>query len=241
MLRLNKRLLILTGCCVLCVFGYTLFSSVNNAIPAFGGAEGAPVVIIDPGHGGIDGGAVSADGYPEKDINLEISLRLRDIMRLNGWQVVMTRDTDMSIHDESAKSVRQQKVSDLYNRLDIMKNNPQALVVSVHLNTYPQTKYYGAMVFYGVRQAERSKELAELLQANLKKHLQPENGRVVKKGYKDLFLLQQAPNITVLVECGFMSNIPEMKKLRDEEYQTKLAVVIAVSLMEYYNKEEVLQ
>lgn len=192
-----------------------------------------PKVIVDPGHGGEDGGAEGINGAIEKDINLSMSLMLRDLLRINGFEVIMTRETDASIHDSGTKTLRKKKKSDLHNRLDIMKENPDAIVLSIHQNKFTIEKYSGAQVFYGTQVPEASQALAQTIQDNIKAMLQPENTREIKEAYDTLFLLQNAPSPIVLVECGFLSNKQEADLLVNPEYQKQLAFVICISVMEY--------
>ncbi|HJB25883.1 MAG TPA: N-acetylmuramoyl-L-alanine amidase CwlD [Firmicutes bacterium] len=189
-------------------------------------------IILDPGHGGIDGGAIGVDGLVEKDINLEIALTLRSMLEASGFEVLMTRETDISIHDPSAKTIKQQKTSDLKNRLKMTQENPDAIFVSIHQNQFPQGKYKGAQVFYG-RKNEQSKVLAELVQATMIEQLDHTNKRKCKEGGKELYLLYESEVPTVLVECGFVSNPEEAALLATEEYRKKVAFSIYSSLMKY--------
>ena len=189
-------------------------------------------IILDPGHGGIDGGAIGVDGLVEKDINLEIALTLRSMLEASGFEVLMTRETDISIHDPSAKTIKQQKTSDLKNRLKMTQENPDAIFVSIHQNQFPLGKYKGAQVFYG-RKNEQSKVLAELVQATMIEQLDHTNKRKCKEGGKELYLLYESEVPTVLVECGFVSNPEEAALLATEEYRKKVAFSIYSSLMKY--------
>lgn len=191
-----------------------------------------PTVIIDPGHGGIDGGAVGVDGIVEKDINLAICLTMRDLFTSGGFEVVMTRDTDISIHDEGVTSVRQQKTSDLHNRLAIAEQNPGAIFISLHQNKFEDSRSNGAQIFYGPKN-EQSKVLAELLQQRFVTDLQPENHRQYKQAGKNLYLMYNAECPAVLVECGFLSNKEEAYRLVDMEYQSKIAFTTYCAVMEF--------
>ncbi len=204
-----------------------------EVIPASLDYRHRPKVIIDPGHGGEDGGAVGINDAIEKDINLSISLMLRDLLRISGFEVIMTRDTDLSIHDPSAKTLSQKKTSDLKNRLALMKQHPDALVLSIHQNKFTQEKYSGAQVFYGTQLPQASSMLAQTIQDNIKAQLQPENYREIKESYDTLFLLRNAPMPIVLVECGFLSNRREAELLSDPAYQKQMAFVIYISALEY--------
>lgn len=189
-------------------------------------------IILDPGHGGIDGGAIGVNGLVEKDINLDIALTLRSMLEASGFEVLMTRETDISIHDPSAKTVKEQKTSDLKNRLKMTKENPDAIFVSIHQNQFPQGKYKGAQVFYG-RKNEQSKVLAELLQSGMADQLDKSNKRQCKQGGKELYLLYQSEVPAILVECGFVSNPEEAALLSTQEYRNQVAFSIYSGLMRY--------
>lgn len=194
-----------------------------------------PVVILDAGHGGPDGGA-SCNRILEKEINLKIAQKTRDLCQLFGFTVVMTRDADVSIHDPNTSSVRSQKVSDLRNRLNMMVETPGALVVSIHLNKFPQSYVHGPQVFYAPK-TPHSKELAQMVQDNLELHLQTDRQRVIKKADSGLFLLyNNEVNPAILVECGFISNPDEAEKLKSEAYQDKIAMSICYTLMKFNSR-----
>ena len=160
-----------------------------------------PVVILDPGHGGVDGGAES-NGITEKEINLAIAHKVREFCTLFGFEVRMTRQEDVSIHDADKTTIRAQKNSDLKNRLKIMTEDANAVVVSIHLNKFPQSRVKGAQVFYSPK-SQGSDLLAQTVQDSFRTLLQPENTRQIKKADSSLFLLyNNTVNPAVLVECG---------------------------------------
>ncbi|MCI8653356.1 MAG: cell wall hydrolase [Angelakisella sp.] len=193
-----------------------------------------PVVILDPGHGGMDGGA-EGNNITEKNVNLAIAHKVREYCTLFGFQVEMTRETDISIHDEGKKTIRAQKNSDLKNRLKIMTANPSAVAVSIHLNKFPQSRIKGAQVFYAPK-SPGSEELAQTIQDNFRGLLQPENTRQIKKADSSLFLLyNNTVTPAVLVECGFLSNPEEAALLASEDYQDRVAFAICCSLLEFYD------
>lgn len=197
--------------------------------------ENQSVVILDAGHGGIDGGA-SAKNVREADINLSVTLKTEEFLQLMGYRVIMTRDGDYSIHDPSAKTIREQKRSDLKNRLALMQSIPQAVCVSIHQNHYPQSYVHGAQVFYGA--AEGSEPLAQLLQSNVAAYLQTDNERKIKQADSALYILaNNTVNPSVMVECGFLSNPQDAADLQNDEYCRRLAFVIASSLMQYENAD----
>lgn len=193
-----------------------------------------PVIVIDAGHGGVDGGAVASDGTNEKDINLDIALKLNELMKLNGFSTVMTRTEDISIHDDDATTIRQKKVSDLKKRLSILDDGDALCMISIHQNIYSSSKYSGTQVFYG-KNNTLSETLADSIQNQVVTLMQPDNKRAIKQTTKDIYLLYNAQKPCVMVECGFLSNQEELSNLKDDEYQTKMAFAVFVGFLEYYN------
>ena len=189
-------------------------------------------VIVDAGHGGDDGGAIGIDGTVEKDINLDIALKLEKILKFYGFNVIMTRTQDVMTCDDGLDSLRKRKISDIHNRFELMRKNPDAIFISVHQNKFEDSSQHGTQVFYSGND-ERSKELAEAIQTSVTLTLQRKNGRVVKKSGSGIYLLYHAKIPAVLVECGFISNSDEVKKLKDESYRMKLAILIADGLLKY--------
>ena len=214
-----------------CIFTGELETRNDFAAQVFS-PEKDPVFVIDPGHGGIDGGAVGVGGIVEKELNLEISLKLRDMLEFWGYRTVMTRETDISIHSPEAKGAKQMKTSDLHNRLAIVSRTPGAIYLGIHQNMFGQSRYDGAQIFYGVKSPESGK-LAGILQDCIVSRLQPENIRQPKRAQDNLFLLCQIDAPAVLIECGFISNPEEAALLCDGEYQNKLAAVIFAAVNEY--------
>ena len=189
-------------------------------------------VIVDAGHGGDDGGAIGIDGTVEKDINLDIALKLEKILKFYGFNVIMTRTQDVMTCDDGLDSLRKRKISDIHNRFELMRKNPDAIFISVHQNKFEDFSQHGTQVFYSGND-ERSKELAEAIQTSVTLTLQRKNDRVVKKSGSGIYLLYHAKIPAVLVECGFISNSDEVKKLKDESYRMKLAILIADGLLKY--------
>lgn len=193
-----------------------------------------PVVVLDPGHGGVDGGA-EANGIVEKNVNLSIAKKVRELCILFGFEVRMTRMEDVSIHDEDKTTIRAQKNSDLKNRLEIMTAEPGAVVVSIHLNKFPQSRVKGAQVFYAPK-SQGSELLAQTVQDSFRTLLQPDNTRQIKKADSSLFLLyNNTVTPAVLVECGFLSNPEEAALLASEDYQDQVAFAICYSLLQFYD------
>ena len=198
-------------------------------------AQGIPIVryqtiVIDAGHGGEDGGAVSCTGVPESRINLEIALRLRDLCHLLGYNTCMIRTEDISVYTEG-NTLAAKKASDLRQRVRIVNSTNRGILISIHQNTFSDNRYDGAQVFYAP--TEGSKELADLLQSNLIISLN-QNSHRNSKPANNVFLMQHIERTGVLIECGFLSNPEEEARLSDASYQKKLCCVIASSLSQYF-------
>ena len=185
-------------------------------------------ILIDPGHGGIDGGAVSTGGLAEKEYNLQISIRLRDILNLLGWQTQMTRSTDESIYTEG-QTIAQKKISDLKRRLQISEETQNPIFVSIHQNFFPDSRYSGPQVFYAG--SESSKLMAQELQEAMNRSLNPGSRREHKLA-SGIWLMERLQCPGILIECGFLSNHQEEARLRNPDYQKKLCCVIAAALGE---------
>ena len=188
-------------------------------------------VVLDAGHGGRDGGAVSKNGILEKDLNFAVTNVLYDILTLCGTDTVMTRTTDSLVCDENDPALKGKlKMTDLKNRLTIAEEKPNSIFVSIHMNNFPIEKYSGLQVYYSPNNAA-SLGLAETVQDAVRKALQPNNDRQVKPAGSNIFLLDRISTPAVLVECGFLSNSAEAQKLTDKTYQTQLALVLADSIL----------
>ena len=185
----------------------------------------AAPLILDAGHGGEDGGAVSVTGVPESRVNLEIVQKLRGTLALYGVDPVVLREEDVSLHDPEASTLREKKRSDLKNRVRAVEAVEGGALLSIHQNSYPGSQYRGAQVFYAPTGGSR--ELAELLQTALREELQPDNGRKAKPIPESVYLMNHVSCPAVLVECGFLTNPEEEALLRDGGYQRQLAAVLA--------------
>lgn len=184
-------------------------------------------LILDAGHGGEDGGAVSLTGTPESQINLAIVLKLRDIMGLYGVDPTLLREEDISLHDSGADTLREKKRSDLKNRVAAIEEVEDVTLISIHQNTYPGSRYHGAHIFYAP--TEGSKALAEHFQNSIKTALQPDNERAVKRIPDTVYIMNHVTCPAILIECGFLTNPEEEAMLRDEDYQRKLSAIIAAA------------
>ncbi len=188
--------------------------------------------MANASHGGFDGGAVAHDGTAEKDINLQISMRVCDILRMQGFDVLMTRTTDSGTENNPDETIRRRKRSDLQNRLKLMEDNPDAVYVSIHLNKFTTSAANGAQVFY-TKKFEEARVLGDCIQQSIVFYLQPENQRVIKQGTDSTYLLKNALVPAVIVECGFLSNKTELQRLKTQEYQSQLAFCIAAGICDY--------
>ena len=197
--------------------------------------EFAGGILLDPGHGGEDGGTAATDGTLEKNINLAISLQLRDMLLLWGYPVDMTRETDISIHDNDAVTVREKKVSDMHNRLRLYEQ--AELIISVHQNHFSVPKYHGAQVFYS-GESEDSRQLAEAVRFQLVQQVQPDNTRELKQATDGIFLLHHTTRPAILVECGFLSNPEEREKLKSKNYQQRIAYGIFSGYWQYLEESK---
>lgn len=218
-------LLILAGLLAAVSGGMLLQTYFGPAAPAASWPEGERVWVVDPGHGGEDGGAVSVTGVPESQINLAISKRLDALLGFYGQNCYLMREEDISLHDPEAQTLREKKVSDLHNRAETVQNLEGAVLVSIHQNMFPQSRYHGSQVFFAPTQG--SQALAEAFQSALQTNLQPDNSRQAKPIGDNVYLMNHVDCPAVLVECGFLSNPEEEAMLRQENYQTKLAAVAA--------------
>lgn len=200
--------------------------------------ENVPHIIVDPGHGGEDGGTASSKGVLEKAVNLEISNKLSKLLNLVGYRVIMTRTDDKLIYDSTSETMRQKKVSDIRNRMKIIENNPDSVFLSIHQNYYTESTYWGTQVFYSGNNTE-SKIVADEIQKSVAQNLQKDNTRKIKQSGEEIYLLYHAKSPAVMVECGFMSNPSEALLLCDEAYQTKMAIAIINGVNSYIkNKGE---
>lgn len=199
-------------------------------------AESIPVpreqiFIIDAGHGGEDGGATSCAGILESQYNLEIALKLNDLMHLLGYETVMIRTTDISVYTEGT-TIAAKKISDLKQRVRIVNETENAILISIHQNSFPDGRYSGAQVFYN--SADGAQSMAKALQDGLVKWLNPGSNRKSKSA-DGVYLMQHIQRPGVLIECGFLTNPEEEALLRKAEYQKKLCCVVVSAISGYLN------
>lgn len=221
------------------LFTASLLFFVTQTMQAFGivafhadlfGKKGR--VVLDAGHGGEDGGAVGINGEKEKDINLRIALELERYLKQGNFEVIMIRDGDYSVGDQSLKTIAQRKRSDTKNRLQTINESGECVFISIHQNHFSESKYHGAQVFYSTNRPE-SALLAETIRKNIVESIQPDNKRENKEAGKNIYLMYHANVPAVLVECGFLSNLEEASNLTSEEYQKDVAAAIYNGLLDY--------
>jgi len=234
--RLKRALFVLGMAATACVFialGLFLVQHAERRAHANPVNSPDPVILLDAGHGGEDGGAVGIGGLVEKDLNLAITLKLDSFLRAMGYQTILTRTSDTDLHDVTVSTVHERKVSDIHNRFAMMEAlREKDLFVSIHMNKFPGSGAHGTQVFYS-KNTPGSATLAQAIQESVVRLVQPENTRQIKPSGDSIYLLYHAKKTAVVVECGFISNAGEAEKLQDEAYQNRLAFAIACGILEY--------
>ena len=226
----NRNLIGIYSLIFLCFISATLLG--NRAVTVFSETESSrSTIVIDAGHGGVDGGAISCSGVYESHINLQIAQKVNDMLHLLGFDTVMIRDTDRSVYTEG-NTIAAKKVSDIRERVRIANTTPRALYISIHQNHFSDSRYWGNQVFYNKN--IESKILAASMQESLHKNLTPDNKRTCKQS-KGVYLMEHINCPGILIECGFLSNPAEEQKLRNNEYQTQLSAIIATTMAQYLN------
>lgn len=201
-------------------------ASVNNT-----GNEKKPVILLDPGHGGIDGGAVGIGGICEKDLNLDLAKKLAEKLSAEGFTVVLTRETDSLLTYDGASSA---KNGDLRARLSMAEESGDCLFISIHMNKFSDPSVKGITLYHSPNHPE-GQRLAEAIMAKVKEELQPENKRPIKAADSSLYILHRITKPAVLVECGFLSNTYEASLLADNAYRDRLANLLKDAVVGYLN------
>ncbi|HHT50368.1 MAG TPA: N-acetylmuramoyl-L-alanine amidase CwlD [Eubacteriaceae bacterium] len=191
------------------------------------------VIIIDPGHGGVDPGKVGSQGELEKDLNLKIAQKLAYYIEESGGVAILTRNEDKGLYTEESKKLREKKIEDLRNRRKLIQESNGDILISIHLNSFPSPKYYGAQTFY-LEGDKESQVLAENIQKELRNILNRGNHREIKPT-DSYYILKENGIPSILVEGGFLSNPEEERLLNDEKYQNKIAWAIYSGIMSYYS------
>ncbi|ARP50314.1 hypothetical protein B6259_05155 [Ruminococcaceae bacterium CPB6] len=217
--------------CVLFLFLLSV-SCFHTAQTAVAAAAVRPLVVLDAGHGGEDGGAVGCSPVPEKVLNLSITKKIEKGLTSAGCRVVMTRTDDTMLGDNTLSTLHERKVSDIHKRLSILQENPGGIFVSIHQNHFADGYYNGAQVFYSSNHP-KSKILAESIRQSIVSSVQPQNKRENKAATSSIYLLAHAKDPAILIECGFLSNASEAKLLNDTAYQQKMADAVTHGILNY--------
>lgn len=241
--KVLKRVLPAAG--VMAIVGGFLFmwsfAGTHEAIMTSAGnlptTQDKQVIVLDAGHGGVDGGCVSVNGVAEKGINLAIVESERDFLRVMGYDVVCTREEDEAIYDRGIEGLSNQKKSDMQNRLKIFSQYSEGISLSIHQNQFTDSKYSGAQMFYSEKNSG-GERLASAMQGQFVSMLQPENTRETKPVGDELYLLNNTDNPAVMIECGFLSNPEEAALLESEDYQKQVAFTIMTGIFEFCNSNE---
>lgn len=193
------------------------------------------IILIDPGHGGIDGGAKSKAGTIEKDINLQIASKLRSNLEEKGYKVYMTRDEDEGLY-EKGTTIKEKKREDLKRRVELKAETHCDIFVSIHQNMFPQSKCYGAQVWFASN--ENSNNLATIVQESIKETVKDNNKRVAKPAADAYLILRDKyEGASILVECGFLSNPEEEVRLKTDEHQNLIVEGISNGIDRYFDKD----
>lgn len=234
---MNYRKLMFSSICIILLLSFFILmisAASNIAVNTSSDiSDNLPVIVIDPGHGGEDGGAVSDNGVLEKDINLSIANDTSALFYLLGFDILRTRKNDMAL-DSGEDTIRKRKVSDMKKRLEIFNSSKENTIISIHQNKFSESKYHGAQIFYSPNNS-KSKQLADSIKYSVKGLLQPDNERECKKADGGIYLLKNTNNPAIIVECGFISNEEECNHLLDKQYQKQMAFSITAGFLNYYN------
>lgn len=233
-MKFNKKSLRFTACMVGVFALLALCSRItDNAVPTSADTSARPVIVLDAGHGGLDSGAVGKSGLLEKDVNLSVVKDLQQLLEMSGFKTVLTRSEDISIYDDGVEGIRNQKLSDMDNRLEIIQSYPDSVFLCIHQNNYTDPEYFGGQMFYN-NNNPNNRTLAQIMQGRFAQ-LQPGNDREIKLTGDELFLLKSNENPSLMIECGFLSNPDEEARLATEEYRRQLAFTIYSGLLEYFD------
>ena len=237
MIVLNKkRISLIVTSIFLSILIFTLITDKSSNYDKYISTVSLPVsgkvIVVDAGHGVPDEGAESSNGTTEAETNLKIALKLQNLLEQSGSTVILTRSDENAIYDLDSKTLKQKKISDIHNRVKIGNESQADIFVSIHLNKIPQPQYDGWQTFYREGN-EESATLAKQIQENLNKTIDKENNRVAKT-IDNIYIIKHVEIPITIVECGFLSNPEEEKKLLDDEYQNKLAWGIYNGIINYF-------
>lgn len=228
----GRRILFLFSCIFLSIFSFFISNTKETIITSSTPISNS-IIIIDAGHGFPDEGASSNDGTTESNINLSIALKLQELLEASGSSTILTRSDENGIYDSDKNSIKEKKISDLKNRVNLINESNSNLLVSIHLNKFEDSKYSGWQTFYR-KNDDSSKKLAVSIQNNLNLAIQKENKRE-PLSISNKYIIDKTKIPATIVECGFLSNQEEMSLLKSEDYQEKIAWGIYTGIMDYMN------
>ena len=237
-INLNKFVfgLLLSVTVIVAVLFVLLSKNFANSIVSAQSGDDKPVLVIDPGHGGEDGGAVSLSGVHESKINLDIALKMAALCGLTGLEYTLTRDSEEISYPDTDKSVSSRKKYDQKRRAELINGTPRAVLISVHQNCYPHSSPHGPQTFYSKNTG--SDVLAKLIQDSMNTAIAPGNRRIAMPVAKNIFLYKNIGCTAVLAECGFISNPAESRLLDTETYRLKIAAVLTCAYLQYLDSNE---
>lgn len=227
----RKKIIFISSAIILSIF-FSCTNTKNSSELVSSTPVSNHIVILDAGHGNPDGGAVGQDGSIESNLNLEIVLKLQKFLEASNCTIILTRSDENGIYETTAETIREQKVSDMKNRVDIANNSNAEIFVSIHMNKLEQSQYSGWQTFYK-NNDDTSKEIAENIQTSLNYFIKKENSRTIKS-ISGIYLTKNVEIPLVIVECGFLSNAEENKLLQTDSYQNELAWSIYIGIMDYF-------
>nr|WP_307991212.1 N-acetylmuramoyl-L-alanine amidase CwlD [uncultured Niameybacter sp.] len=227
--RLN--MLVLSLACLIAFCAYLKFA--NSSSETFSLSTASKVIVIDPGHGGFDPGKTGISGTKEDEINLQIAFKLKSYLEQSGATVIMTRTDDEKLKGEKGNT---HKRRDMNYRKQVIQESNADILVSIHQNAFTQPQVKGAQVFY-YQDSEKAKLLASCVQKSIKQYADSDNKRQIKSS-KDYYILKISQMPGVIIECGFLTNLEEEKKLASNSYQDKMAWAIYAGLVQYFDTLE---
>ena len=237
MVFISKKKIIFSVLILFFAFAISLLNLVkNNIIETSGELIKTGKIIVDAGHGLPDGGAVSDSGIEEERLNLEIALKLQEALEIEGYNVIMTRENENSIADSDKQgSIKQIKSSDLTNRVKIANESGADFMISIHMNKYSDSKYWGWQTFYS-KNSEEGKKLATLIQKAISNNISDRENKRAALSIEGIKIVDKTKIPVVIVECGFLSNSEDLRLLQTEEYQDKIVAGILEGVQEFYER-----
>ncbi len=232
----GKKIIFITGCLIISIFTFLVSTSFPKTVIVSSTPVSNSLIILDAGHGLPDSGAVSLDGTSEESINLSITLKLQELLEQSSCYTMLTRSDENGIYNKNSKTVKDKKISDLKNRVNLINSNKSNLLISIHLNKFNNSKYYGWQTFYRPND-NNSKILATNIQNNLNLSIQKNNKREPLE-IKNKYIIDNTTIPAVIVECGFLSNERETELLKSSNYQDKIAWGIYAGIIDYIKEQK---